>query len=433
MAFFLRYLAAIVAILAVGLLLERFARPGLAFWWMATAFGLQSLLSAAHLAQLNHWTALPRNRELPAGMGPWRGTFDRLARFVRQEADARAEMLGELERIHAAVDRLPDGLVVLDRFDHVVWSNVAAQELHGIFGARRPIHHFIRQPEFHAMLASGEAAQPIRLTLPGRPGRIYELRLQGAQRDQRLLITRDITEHARLDAMRSDFVANVSHEIRTPVTVIAGFAETLLTLDLDERERRTYLESILRQSSTMQRLVEDLLTLSTLEASIDRPPDDETVDVHEMLRALVDEAKVLSNGRHAFELELLGPRRVDGIAAELESAARNLLTNAIRYTPDGGRISVSWSVHDGEGWISVRDTGIGIAPEHLPRIAERFYRVDRGRSRETGGTGLGLAITKRIMLRHQGSLHVASELGKGSTFSLRLPAARLRADDAGAT
>jgi two-component system phosphate regulon sensor histidine kinase PhoR len=427
LAFFLRYLAAIAVVLAVGLLLYRSVSPAAGLWWMAGAFALQSLLSAFHLARVNHWVALPRQRELPGGIGPWRGVFDRLARFVRQEADTRAELAAELERIHAAVDRLSDGLVVLDRFDHVVWSNVAAQELHGIFGTRRPIHHFIRQPEFIAVLAGGDAPEPVRLALPGRPGRVYELRLQGAERDQRLLVTRDITEQARLDAMRSDFVANVSHEIRTPITVISGFAETLLSLDLGEAERRQYLESILRQSTTMQRLVEDLLTLSTLEASIDRPPD-EPVDIHELLSGLLDEAKVLSNGRHAFTLSLDGPRRVSGIAAELESAARNLLTNAIRYTPDGGTIAASWSVRSEEGWLSVRDTGIGISPEHLPRIAERFYRVDRGRSRQTGGTGLGLAITKRIMLRHQGSLHIASDPGKGSTFSLRLPAARLLTD-----
>jgi two-component system phosphate regulon sensor histidine kinase PhoR len=400
-----------------------YVSPTAAFWVMAIAFGIQSLFSAIHLSQLHHWASLPRNREIPTGFGPWRPVFARLARLVRQERETRSELIGELERIHAAVDQLPDALVVLDRFDHVVWSNDAAESLHGIFGTKRPIHHFIRQPEFLAQLGSGSPT-PVRLHLPAHPGRTFEIRIHRTDNDQKLVLSRDVTEQAKLDAMRSDFVANVSHEIRTPVTVIAGFAETLLTLDLDESERRRHLESILRQSTTMQRLVDDLLTLSSLERAGQRPSD-EAIDVHTLLDALLDEARALSGGRHSFELAVEGPKKVQGIGAEIESAVRNLLSNAVRYTPEGGSISLSWTVRDDEGWLTVRDTGIGISPEHLPRLSERFYRVDRGRSRATGGTGLGLAITKRIMLRHEGALQIASEPGKGSAFTLRFPAARL--------
>lgn len=424
MAFFLRYLGAVVAVIASAFLIGRYFTPAAGFWWLAIAFALQSLFGAIHLWQLNHWASLPRNREIPPGIGPWRTVFARLARLVRQERETRAELISELERIHAAVDELPDGLVVLDRFDHVVWSNDAAETIHGIFGTRRPIHHFIRQPEFQAQLAATGSQNPVRLQLPAHPGRTYEIRVHRTDNDQKLIITRDITDQAKLDAMRSDFVANVSHEIRTPVTVIAGFAETLLSIDLEPAEQRKHLESILRQSTTMQRLLEDLLTLSSLERAGQRP-DEDTIDVPELLRNLLDEARALSGGRHEFSIALEGPRRMRAIAAELESAVRNLLSNAVRYTPEGGAISLAWITRDDEGWICVRDTGIGIPPEHLPRLAERFYRVDRGRSRATGGTGLGLAITKRIMLRHQGVLQVDSEPGKGSAFTLRLPAARL--------
>src|SRR5690606_24629222 len=187
-------------------------------------------------------------------------------------------------------------------------------------------------------------------------------------------------DQAKLDAMRSDFVANVSHEIRTPVTVIGGFAETLLDLELTESERRQHLESILRQSQTMQRLVDDLLMLSSLERGVDER-NEQPVDLHGLLETQVDDARALSAGRHTIELRIDGPRFVRGIPAELESAVRNLLTNAIRYTPDGGSIDVRWARRDDEGWITVRDTGIGIPPVYLPRIAERFFRVDRGRSR----------------------------------------------------
>ncbi len=397
-----------------------------AVWWLGSVFVVYALVETVYLVRVHHWSMLPRNRALPAGVGPWRAVIGRLARLVRQETEIRNDLDSELQRIHAAVDRLPDGLVVLDRYDHVLWANDAAEALHGIFGTRRPIHHFIRQPEVARLLEPGEPTA-LRIELRDRPGRIYELMLHPAQRDQKLLITRDVTDQAKLDAMRSDFVANVSHEIRTPITVIAGFAETLLDLDLDESARREYLASILKQSQTMQRLVDDLLLLSSLESG-SGALEDEPVDLRQLLEALLDEARVISQERHRIELFFDGPRRVMVAPQEIESAVRNLLTNAIRYTPDGGSITMVWRVQDSEGRISVRDTGIGIAPEHIPRISERFYRVDRGRSRATGGTGLGLAIVKHIMHRHAGRLEFQSTVGTGSVFTLCLPVERLLQD-----
>jgi len=261
------------------------------------------------------------------------------------------------------------------------------------------------------------------LTLAARPGRLFELQLQRTGEGSKLLITRDITEHATLDAMRRDFVANVSHEFRTPVTVIGGFAETLLNLDLDLDTRREYLGNILRQSQTLQRLVEDLLMLSSLENSAAQPVE-EPVDVHALVNMLIDEARTISQGRHTFSMVLDAPPMFRAVPAELESAVRNLITNAIRYTPDGGRIDVEWRYRDDEAWLTVRDTGIGIAPEHIPRLTERFYRVDRGRSRDSGGTGLGLAIVKHVLQRCGGRLHVESTPGHGSAFALRMPASR---------
>jgi two-component system phosphate regulon sensor histidine kinase PhoR len=224
--------------------------------------------------------------------------------------------------------------------------------------------------------------------------------------------------------MRSDFVANVSHELRTPVTIVCGFAETLLELELDEATRREHLESILRSSRSMQRIIDDLLTLATLEADLDQPRD-QIIDLRELFSTMIEEATAFSGGRHRISMTINDAYQVRGDAGELESAIRNLLTNAVRYTPDGGEIKLSWRVRDGEGWITVRDTGIGIDADHLPRLSERFYRVDRGRSRSTGGTGLGLAIVKRIASRHGAGLHIVSNPGEGSSFSLRLPASRI--------
>jgi len=408
-----------VALVCAWLFGDTFAARWLAFFLVAYALVNTSLLSRLH-----HWAILPGQRELPIANGAWGHMLDRLSRVVKDATERREELAAELTQLHSAVDRLPDGLVVLDRFDHVSWCNNAAAELHGIFGAGRPLHLFVRQPEFLAYLEGGDFSRPPVLALPARPGRLYEMRLHRTEGGAKLLITRDVTEQEKLDAMRRDFVANVSHELRTPVTVIGGFAETLLDLELDEPTRREYLGTILRQSRTLQRLVEDLLILSSLETSA-TPPAEERVDVHALVQTLAAEARALSQGRHTIEVHLEAPPLVRAPPAELESAVRNLLSNAVRYTPDGGRIDVDWRYRDDEAWLTVRDTGIGIAPEHLPRLTERFYRVDRGRSRDSGGTGLGLAIVKHIVQRVGGQLHIESALGQGSAFTLRLPAERL--------
>jgi len=395
--------------------------------WLAAALVLQAVLVTFIMARLHFWAALPRQREVPRIGGVWQPFLDRLARMVKTEREHRQQITGELEQLHRAVDRLPDGLVLLDRYDHVQWCNDAAREIHGVVGAGRPVHHFIRQPEFIAYLEGADLSRPPVLALPQRPGRLFELRLHRPDEQHKLLISRDVTEQARLEAMRRDFVANVSHEIRTPVTVIGGFAETLLEIPLEPAQQRDYLGTILKQSRTMQRLVEDLLMLATLESST-APPEAERIDVHAMIRAVGTEGLALSQDRHQITYRLDGPVGMMAAPIEIESAVRNLVVNAVRYTPAGGRIEIGWRITGTEGHLWVTDTGIGVTAEHLPRLTERFYRVDRGRSRDTGGTGLGLAIVKHIMQRHGGQLRIASVPGEGSTFTLVMPAARLAAD-----
>ena len=243
---------------------------------------------------------------------------------------------------------------------------------------------------------------------------------------ERLLICRDITEIEAVARMRRDFIANVSHELKTPLTVISGFIETLQELELDERQRERFLQLMQEQSASMQRLVEDLLTLSALESE-HNPVTDEPFAIVPLMLQVSSDAKALSKGQHAIELDIGDAATVTGSRDELASAFGNLVSNAIRYTPAGGTITLGWRVEDdGAGVFSVADTGIGIGAEHLPRLTERFYRVDRSRSRATGGTGLGLAIVKHVLLRHQAELDIASEPGKGSRFSVRLPARRVR-------
>ncbi|HOA92458.1 MAG TPA: phosphate regulon sensor protein PhoR, partial [Quisquiliibacterium sp.] len=218
----LRALAPAAVALAIGAALSWFVSDTVAARWLGGALLLFALMQAFYLTRVHHWAALPRKRDVPVGAGGWGILLDRLARVARQQQESVAELSAELALLHSAVDRLPDGLVVLDRFDHIEWANNAATELHAIFGSRRPIHLFIRQPEFSAYLEGDERARPLVLSLPTRPGRLFELRLHRTDDAHRLLITRDVTEQSKLDAVRRDFVANVSYEIRTPVTVIGG-------------------------------------------------------------------------------------------------------------------------------------------------------------------------------------------------------------------
>jgi two-component system phosphate regulon sensor histidine kinase PhoR len=240
-----------------------------------------------------------------------------------------------------------------------------------------------------------------------------------------LLISTDVTERVRTELIHRDFIANVSHELRTPLTVITGFLEQFNSAaPPDGKAARTFLGLMAEQADRMNRLVADLLALSRLENS-DQPPRDETVDVPALLESLRTEALALSAGKHQIEIAETSASKLRGSTDELRSAFGNLLFNAVRYTPAEGKITLAWRKVDGAPTFSVTDTGIGIPAEHIPRLTERFYRVDKGRSTAAGGTGLGLAIVKHVLARHGGSLHIQSVPGQGSTFSARLPADRI--------
>jgi two-component system phosphate regulon sensor histidine kinase PhoR len=282
-----------------------------------------------------------------------------------------------------------------------------------------------RQPEFVQYLSVANFTTPLILRGTRQDDIVLSVKVVPYGINNKLLISRDITHLERIETMRRDFVANVSHELRTPLTVINGFVETLQDMPrLDNDMSRRALALMGEQTSRMEGLVNDLLTLSRLENSQNTLAE-EVVDVPVLLQSLYQEGNALSSGKHVLKLELESGAKVQGNAAELRSAFGNLVSNAVRYTPQSGDIVMSWkALDDGKVVFSVRDSGIGIAPEHIPRLTERFYRVDRSRSRETGGTGLGLAIVKHIVNRHQGYLEIVSEEGKGSTFSIIFPVKR---------
>jgi two-component system phosphate regulon sensor histidine kinase PhoR len=325
---------------------------------------------------------------------------------------------------------MPDGVIVLDADDHISWANATAERYFGLDARRdhgQPILNLVRNPDLVSYLKGGAYGQPLALRLARDEERVLSLRVVPYGQEEKLLLSRDITQWERLETMRRDFVANVSHELKTPLTVVSGFLETIAdgNVRLEEPRGQQVLALMRSQTDRMLRLIDDLLTLSALESSA-QPAREAPIDVHQFLRAVADEARALSAGRQTIQLRLGPPATLWGDEHELRSAIVNLVSNAIRYTPQDGRIAIEWTERDGEGgWITVEDTGIGIEARHIPRLTERFYRVDTGRSRDTGGTGLGLAIVKHVLTRHEARLEIASEIGKGSRFAAAFPPRRV--------
>ena len=411
----------------VGAIVGFFFGTGPALW--TVIIGLVGLL-AVHLSyasRLAAWLEAPKLDAIPNGWGLWTDVFARLYRQRRATEINERRLLENEERFRRTISALPEGIVLADASLQIDWCNPVAEEHLGIRltadqGLR--VTNLVRDPEFINYMTSAHFEAPLVFRPLSRPGIALEVRVVDFEPARSIIITRDITQRERVDAVRRDFIANVSHELRTPLTVVTGFLEMLLDAQTeDPATRRHHLGLMHEQAQRMTRLVEDLLTLSRLESRESLVTDD-VVDIRQLVREVGDEARVLSNGRHRVEVES-PPAFVRGSRDELRSAFGNLVSNAIRYTPEGGQIVVRWIESDGEGRFEVEDTGIGIAPEHLARLTERFYRVDKSRSRETGGTGLGLAIAKHVLLRHDGRLDIQSEIGKGSTFGAVIPGERL--------
>lgn len=394
------------------------------------------LIDAVRGAKLMRWLQSGESTELTLGYGFWSEVADRTRRQMRSRERRVAEGETKLQDFLAALQASPNGVVLLDANGRIEWFNQMAGQHFGFDARRDMLQHFgnlVRDPGFATYYSGQDFSQG--LVMPGRestgskPVRL-SVHLHPYGEGRNLLLSRDITALEQAEAMRRDFVANVSHEIRTPLTVLAGFVETLQTLPLDESERQSYLNLMSQQATRMQSLVNDLLTLSRLEGS-PAPSGSDLVDMVQLLQQCKQEAHNLSSlvwGKpQDIQFLVSDAVAVTGSPSELHSAVFNLIGNAIRYTPADRSIRVNWhKTAEGEGELSVQDTGPGIAPEHIPRLTERFYRVDRSRSRDTGGTGLGLAIVKHVAQRHGAELLIESIPGRGSTFTLRFRAARVR-------
>jgi len=405
-----------------------------ALFGAATVVLAHAFVDAWRAQRFMTWLRGQAEGPAPRGAGFWGEVGYRVERAVRTLEKRVDTESARLDQFLSAIEASPNGVLLLDANDQIEWCNSVAADHFGLDpqrDRRQRITNLVRAPAFVAHLQAGEYTEPVSFSGPGSRGTVL-LAVRPYGEGKKLLLSQDVTERERNDAMRRDFVANVSHEIRTPLTVLTGFLETMSNLPLTEAERRRVLELMSQQTQRMQTLVGDLLTLAQLEGS-PRPASDRWISLAKLLGQVRADAEALSAGRHAFGFDSGDGVQVAGAEAELQSAIANLVNNAVRYTPGGGRIDVTWTVRgDGTGELEVRDTGIGIAREHLPRLTERFYRVDGSRSRDTGGTGLGLSIVKHVAQRHGGELEIDSEPGKGSSFRLVFPAARIRVGGAAA-
>jgi len=389
---------------------------------------LMLLVDAVRGHRLLNWLRGNQLENAPRDTGLWGEVGYRIERAVRDRDRAVARNRLELEQFLSAIEASPNGVLMLDPQEQIVWCNRVAADHFALDpqrDLRQRITNLVRAPAFVAYLQAANFVEPLVLGNGRGPGTLSIIVREYGE-GMRLVLSLDVTERMRSEAMRRDFVANVSHEIRTPLTVLSGFIETMHTLPLTTVERERVLVLMNQQTQRMQTLVADLLTLAQLEGS-PRPAPDRWVDLDSLLLRIAADAEALSAGRHRLRLKPATRVELAGVESELLSAIANLVTNAVRYTPEGGEVEVAWRVLEGgDGELTVIDTGPGIAREHIPRLTERFYRVDGSRSRDTGGTGLGLSIVKHVMQRHGGELMIQSDVGRGSRFRLVMPAARVR-------
>jgi len=380
-----------------------------------------------HLYLLDQWLRTNSFDDFPMGRGIWPEVFARVS-FYRLRARRRGKRLRALlKEFRQSASAFPDAAVILSSDNETIYFNKAARKLLGLrkrFDRGQRIENLVRAPAFHDYLHTGKFSQPLEFALPPTKKVWVQCRIVHYGPDQSLLILQDISRKKMLETMRRDFVANASHELRTPLTVITGYLDVLADDPNLAEDFKQPLQEMGRQGVRMRTLLEDLLRLSELE-SAETSPNDEAVSVAALMSAARQAAKALDVHPNTIEIVTNSDRQILGMMSELQSVVSNLVVNAANHTPADGKITIGWDVDDEGGYLSVTDTGIGIAPENISRITERFFRVDGGRSRDKGGTGLGLAIVKHALNRHEAQLLIESTLDKGSTFTCAFPNNRI--------
>ena len=378
-----------------------------------------------NLVLLQRWIAHGHRFHLPVSFGIWEAIFDGLQHRQLRNRRRRRNLIEDLRASRDAGERLPDGLAILGEGNSILWFNAAAERLLALSRPEdlgRDVVDLIQHPALEDALSGIGSGRPLEIASPANGAWMLSIHITGAfgEDRRRILIVRDITPFYRIDQVRRDFIANVSHELRTPITVFRGYLGTLIG-DAETARWDLPLTSMDGQAQRMQDLVDDLLLLSRLEMTR-RARRDDLVAVPEMLCEILEQARALSGAKaHDFALRADPTVHLLGDKSELHGAFSNLVFNAVRHTPPGTRIVISWEGSREHASLTVQDFGAGIAAHHLPRLTERFYRVDEGRSRQDGGTGLGLAIVKHVLERHDGELRIASEPGQGCIFSCHFP------------
>lgn len=394
----------------------------LLFLWLATIGYLVTHL--VFIYRLEQWLRTGAGPPPRGGVGIWSEIFYQMQRMRQIHWRRKRTITQYLQRFRELTAAMPDATVVLRVGGEIEWFNDAASRMLGLRSPQdvgQRIGNLVRHPAFVQHLRAKRYSDPVEFPSPVQADMVLAVSIVPYGHEQLLLVARDVTRLHRLERTRRDFVANVSHELRTPLTVIGGFIESLSDWEQSlSADARFSLQLMEDQTRRMRHIVDDLLLLSRLETD-ERPARQEVVAVPTLVQTLCAEAKSLSGGKHDVRAEVQSDLLLRGAEEELYSAFINLVTNAVRYTPPGGRVTLRWFADARGAHFQVEDTGEGIAPQHIPRLTERFYRVDVGRSRQTGGTGLGLAIVKHVMERHRGQLRVESELGRGSCFACDFP------------
>ena len=391
-------------------------------WSLAAGVTLYLGWTLKQLLRLHDWLRNHQPDEAPPdGYGLWGEVFDSIYHLQRRDQRVRGRLQAVIDRVQESTAALKDAVVMLDSDGNLEWWNRAAETLLGLKTPQdsgQPVTNLVRHPRFKEYFEQDSYAEPLDIPSPVNDHLRIQLYITRYGNNEHLMLVRDVTRIHQLEQMRKDFIANVSHELRTPLTVICGYLETLLDNvdDVNPRWKRP-LSQMQQQGERMQTLLNDLLLLAKLEAT-DYPSDNQPVQVERLLRTVKSDAQALSGQRNQTNtLEAQADVALKGSETELRSAFSNLVFNAVKYTPDGGSIRIRWWADASGAHLSVQDSGVGIDSKHLPRLTERFYRVDSSRHASTGGTGLGLAIVKHVLLRHRARLEISSVLGHGSTFT----------------
>jgi len=408
-----RMVGLLVLGLILGLAIDQLA------WTLLVLTALYLFWNLRNLYRLDQWLQGKRRGIPEQAEGAWSNIYYHLYRMQQRNRRRKKRLATMVNRFRESTNALPDAAVVLDSLGNIESWNKKAGELLRLKNPQdlhQPITNLIRNPRFITYLMKEDFSKVLRMRSPYKEDIFLSLQIVPYGNKQRLLMVRDITHLYRLEQMREDFIANVSHELRTPLTVISGYLETMLEDDNDWVVNNSdSMKSMLQQAQRMQNIVSDLLLLSRLETE-QKSRNRQEVDVPAIIEMIYSDAQILSQGKHQINIDYDRNLYLLANREEIISAFSNLTYNAVKYTPEGGEINIRWYENESGVYFELQDNGPGIAPQHLPRLTERFYRIDAGRSRASGGTGLGLAIVKHVLNRHEATLKIESKLGVGSTF-----------------